>query len=272
MKPMIRSARIALAVLALCATALPAAAAQPAAPSLEVMRAMSGTWTALGRAPQQQGKAAPAPAPELPVSTINDRRFPPALEALLRPWAKAGYDKYKDAASKVVDKEPPTPDNNCLPFSMPGESVSINFPMYFHITPKTVGILMQIDTQMRLIHMDAQHPANLKPSMHGDSVGHWEGDTLVVDTIGFDDRAQFNDGIIHSPKLQVTERYRVIDAGATLEKTFTFTDPDAFTGPYTIVRLSHRADRPFQEYMNAQNNTLYECPTAAAGTRYQPFR
>ncbi len=155
---------------------------------------------------------------------------------------------------------------------MPGEGVSTAFPWHIYVTPKTVGILMQIDTQMRLIHIGAEHPADLKPSMHGHSVGRWEGDTLVIDTVGFDDRAQFNDGIIHSPKLHVVERYRVIDNGTTLEKTYTFTDPDAFTGPYTIVRKAYRTDKPFQEYLNAQNNTLYQCPTSDAGTSYQPFR
>ncbi len=271
MKPCSLSLRAALLGLAVAAAVPAASWAQAAAPSPEVMRAMNGLWTGIGRPPGQAATPAPPPPPQ-PTSTVNNNRFPPALEALLQPWAKAGYDKYKAAAAAVVDKEPPTPDNNCLPFGMPGEGVSTAFPWYLHVTPTTVGIIMQIDTQMRLIHIGAQHPADLKPSMHGHSVGHWEGDTLVIDSIGFDDRAQFNDGIIHSPKLHVVERYRVIDDGKTLEKTYTFTDPDAFTGPYTIVRKSYRTDKPFQEYLNAQNNTLYQCPTADAGSSYQPFR
>ena len=132
------------------------------------------------------------------------------------------------------------------------------------------GIHMQIDNQLRLIHMNAQHPADLKPSMHGHSVGHWEGDTLVIDTIGFDPRSQFNDGFIHGPNLHAVERYRVIEGGKILEKTFTYTDPDALTEPYTFTRRQQRTDKLFQEYVNAQNNTLYECPTNVAGSKYRP--
>jgi hypothetical protein len=153
---------------------------------------------------------------------------------------------------------------------MAGETVVTGWILGIYVTPTVIGIHHQIDNQMRLIHMNAQHPADLKPTMHGHSVGHWEGDTLVIDTIGYDPRAQFNDGFIHGPKLHSVERYRVIENGKILEKTFTYTDPDTLTEPYTIVRRQQKTDKPFQEYLNAQNNTLYECPTADGGSKYQP--
>lgn len=247
--------------------------AEPAGtqPSPEVLRSFFGPWTANVGGPQRPAGQAPAEAAP-PVSTVNDRRFPPALEARLTPRSKAAYLKFKDLASKVVEKEAPTPDNNCLPFAMPGETVTTGWPMSIQVTPKVIGILMNIDNQMRFVYMNKQHPADLKPSFHGHSVGHWEGDTLVIDTVGFDERAQFNDGFIHGPGLHVVERYRLTEGGKTLEKTFTFTDPDALTEPYTFTRTVHRMEQPFQEYVNAQNNTLYACPTDTAGSNYRPVQ
>jgi hypothetical protein len=120
--------------------------------------------------------------------------------------------------------------------------------------------------------MNEQPPANLKPSMHGYSVGHWEGDTLVIETTGYDPRSQFNDGFTHGPNLKSVERYKVVEGGKILEKTFTYTDPDALTEPYTFTRRQQKTDKPFQEYINAQNNRLYPCPTADKGSSYQPMR
>ena len=279
----ITAPRAALLGLALATTALPAVAlaAAPTEPSPAVMKAFDGLWTgfnggaAPGAAPATPGAAPAAPAatpaaPKEPTSTVNDRRFPPALEARLTPRSKAAYLKFKGLASNVIDKEPPTPDNNCMPFAIPGETVTTGWPMMILVTPKVVGILMQIDTQLRIVHMNEEHPANLKPSFHGHSVGHWEGDTLVIDTIGFDSRAQFTDGFTHGPNLHAVERYRIIEDGKIMEKTFTFSDPDALSEPYSFTRRMRRTDKPFQEYLNAQNNTLYECPTAEAGAKYQP--
>ncbi len=250
----------------LAAAVLPAASLAgpaPSQPSPEVMASFYGPWT--GITPRQEPQTPAAPNP-----TINDRRFPPALEAKLTPRSKAAYLKFKAMATNVVDKEPPTPDNNCLPFAVPGETVTTGWPMLIQVTPKVVAILMNIDDQVRLVHMNEEHPKDLKPTMHGHSVGHWEGDTLVIDTIGFDERSQFTDGFIHGPKLHAVERYRVIDGGKTLEKTFTYTDPDALTEPYTWTRTEHRTDEAFQEYVNAQNNLLYACPTVEGGTKYKP--
>jgi len=256
--------RIVLAALVLAGLASPAAADHPW-PSAATLRAWSGVWTGqnLQQQLQQQPQQAIGSALRAPV---NDRRFPPELANLLRPKYRAAWEKFKS----VAETEPPTPDNNCLPFAMPGESVTTNFGQVFHITPRVIGILIEIDAQMRLVHMDVDHPKDLKPSMHGHSVGHWEGDTLVIDTIGFDPRSQFNDGITHSDKLHVVERYRLVGDGREMEKTFVFTDPEAFTGPYTIVRRVHKDDEPFQEYLNAQNNREYPCPTAEAGSAYKP--
>jgi hypothetical protein len=258
---LLRGALLGATLAAASAAASPAAAAAPAGDAEAGRKAMSGLWTGFNdRPPPPEGN-----------SVINSRRFPPDLEAIMKPWVRAGYDKYKHAAETVVDKEPPTPDNHCLPFAIPGENASHGFGIQFLFTPKTTGLLIQLDSEWRLIHMDQQHPADLKPSFLGHSVGRWEGDTLVIDSVGFDERSQFSDGVLHSAKLHIVERYHVDEQGI-LQASYTYTDPDAYTAPYTKTKKFKRLDEPFQEYLNAQNNQLYGCPTAKTGSDYQPFR
>lgn len=64
-------------------------------------------------------------------------------------------------------------------------------------------------------------------------VGHWEGDTLVIDTVGFNDRTQVDEeGIVHSTQLHVMERLRKIDDGNAIENIITIEDPVIFTRPW----------------------------------------
>jgi hypothetical protein len=253
-----RKLACASALVLAAAFAAPAMAAPAANPT--VAAKMNGYWRGWNTGPRQ---------PESVGNTPKDKsRYPPALLAVLKPWVKAGLAKYQRAAE--TDMEPPTPDNNCLPFAMPGERASYAFPIEFQVTPKTTAILFQIDHQLRFVYMNQQHPKNLQPSWLGHSVGHWEGDTLVIDTVGFDTRTDFSDGVLHSPKLHIIETYRLIDNGAHLEGTYTYIDPDAYTAPYTVVRKFQRAE-PMQEYVNAENNQLYACPNEDTGTKYRPF-
>ena len=90
---------------------------------------------------------------------------------------------------------------------------------------------------MRNIHMSRTHPAKLAPSWLGDSTGSWEQDTLVVDTVGFNDRTWLNEaGAPHSDALHLVERIRSLRNGAVLEYRVTAEDPQALTVPYTYVR------------------------------------
>lgn len=248
----------ALAAHGACAAATIKASRPATAAQSSAGEAMTGYWVGWSDQP---------PRPDSEVNTPNDRRrYPPELQAVLKPWARAVLERYQEAAAG--EHEPPTPDNHCLPFGMPGERASYGFPIEVLIGPKVSAILLQIDHQMRLIHMNAQHPAKVKPSWYGHSIGHWEGDTLVIDTIGFNQRSEFSDGVPHSPKLHAVERYRLFDNGTKLEGQYTYDDPDAFTGPYSFVRKFQRSE-PFQEYVTAENNQLYPCPTAEAGTEYK---
>jgi hypothetical protein len=90
---------------------------------------------------------------------------------------------------------------------------------------------------VRRIYLADKHSANLKTSWYGESIGHYEGDTLVVDTIGLDDRT-FIDGFgtPHTKELHVIERFHLIDGGETLEVNVHVDDPGAFTMPWDAIQ------------------------------------
>src|SRR6202030_2200190 len=95
-------------------------------------------------------------------------------------------------------------------------------------------MIWQMDHQVRHVYLNVPHSANPKPSWYGESVGHYEGDTLVVDTISMNDKTFVdNYGTPHTTQLHVAERFRMIDGGKTLEVNIKVDDPGAFTMPWT---------------------------------------
>jgi hypothetical protein len=112
---------------------------------------------------------------------------------------------------------------------------------------------------VRHIYMNVPHSKNVKPSWFGESVGHYEGDTLVADTIGLTTKASVdNYRTPHSEKLHVVERFRMIDGGKTMEVTLMVEDPGAFTTPWRASQRYVRSDRgPMVETICAENNVNY---------------
>lgn len=100
---------------------------------------------------------------------------------------------------------------------------------------------------MRTIYLDRPHTPG-DPLWVGDSVGHWDGDTLVVDTNRFNQYTWLNSkGAPHSEDLRLTERYRLVDGGKYLELKMTAEDPKVLTGPYTYTRYYERVSTEIQE-------------------------
>src|SRR5260370_37632558 len=90
--------------------------------------------------------------------------------------------------------------------------------MIFIQTSKQVTMIAQHDDDVRRVYLDVQHSANPKPTWYGESVGHYEGDTLAIDTIGLNDKTLIdNFGTPHSNKLHVIERLLIVRAGKSLE-------------------------------------------------------
>jgi hypothetical protein len=116
---------------------------------------------------------------------------------------------------------------------------------YFLQTPKEVYIIWQRDQIVRHVHLDVPHSANPKPSWNGESVGHYEGDTLVVDTIG-----QTTNSFVdlfrtpHSDKLHVVERFRITEGGKALQVEMTVDDPASFVQPWKGTKRWEKVTAP----------------------------
>ncbi len=107
-------------------------------------------------------------------------------------------------------------------------------------TPAMIAILND-DLTYRQIFMDGRAlETNPNPSWMGYSVGHWDGDTLVVESLGFNDRTWVHDGYPHTEALRMTERYRRTDFGH-LEIAVTFQDPEAYSKAWTVPLRAHLA-------------------------------
>jgi hypothetical protein len=107
----------------------------------------------------------------------------------------------------------------------------------------------------RQVFLDGRrHPKDLNPTWLGHSIGYWQGQTLVVDTTGFNDRAWLEGrGIPHTEKMHITERYHRVDLGH-MEIEITVEDPDTFTKPWVIKRAAELAPNDeIQEYVCTEN-------------------
>jgi hypothetical protein len=127
-------------------------------------------------------------------------------------------------------------------------------PTYFIQTPKEVVMISETDHQVRRIYLNVPHSANPKPSWYGESVGHYEGDTLVIDTIGQTTKSFIdNFRTPHGPKLHVVERFRIVEGGKTLEEEITVEDPDTLIKPWHVTHRARKVDQPMQESSCAES-------------------
>ena len=111
---------------------------------------------------------------------------------------------------------------------------------------------------VRRVYLDREHPKNLRPTWNGHSVGHWEGDTLIVDTIGFNDKSWlFSDREPHTEALHIVERIRLVANGQYLEIHTTVQDPNALTEPYQYSRYSKRVTTEIPENVCNEDTTAW---------------
>ncbi len=122
---------------------------------------------------------------------------------------------------------------SCLPGGMPLMVIAgAPYPIQILETPGQVTLLFEEQNHFRIIHLDGRHPEDPDPGFMGHSIGHWEGDTLVVDTVGLNERTTIDQvGMPHSEDLHLLERWRRLDGG-TLEVRVTLTDPKTFSSPW----------------------------------------
>ena len=133
-------------------------------------------------------------------------------------------------------------------------------PIFFIQTSNQVVMTWGQDFQLRHVYLNVPHSASPKPSWYGESVGHYEnGDTLVVDTIGLNDKTYVdNFRTPHTTQLHVVERFKIVNGGEGLEVKVHVEDPGAFTTPWNAVQRYRRDQReeevPLHEMVCAENN------------------
>jgi hypothetical protein len=171
----------------------------------------------------------------------------------IKPWAKEIMKRENDKA--LSGRMPFSARASCMPAGVPAFMMAVVEPIHFMQTPKQVTMIFSGDAQVRRVYLDVPHSTSVKPSWYGESVGHYEGDTLVVDTIGLNDKSFIdNYRTPHSEKLHVVERYRLIDGGKTLQVTFRIEDPDTFYQPWSAIGTLRRVQMPMHEEHCAENN------------------
>jgi len=262
----------ALAGLVWAAPTAPAAAQQPAAPNFS---SSQFGWVRVG-----QGGPDFDPVPGQIPPVTNDRAHPyvpngtarqPSYRiadlnnANLKPWVKEVMKKDNDEV--LAGKIAFSARQSCQMAGVPGfMAYGGPTPLYFVQTPKEVWLIFSGDHQVRRVYMDVPHSENPVPSWYGESVGHYEADTLVIDTVGQTTKTVL-DGYRtpHTDKLHVVERWKVLDGGKALEVSFTVEDPDAFYQPWAGKKRYRRVDEAMAEDVCAENNEQfdYHMPVAA---------
>jgi hypothetical protein len=246
----------AMAVLVLAPAGLPGQTAAPLPPSPKVPRAadghpdLSGVWQAgsnrIGTWEETNSDGSlNGGAGKITPYAIRTPREP----APYQPWAAK---KVLEAYNRRGVDDPMT---RCLSPGVPRTTVMGLFPMQIVQTPKQIVMLFEVFHVFRVIPMDHPHPDDIVPTFMGDSVGRWDGDTLVVDVTGFNDQTWLaGTGTFHSDKLHVVEKFTRMDEN-TIVYEATMTDPEVLTKPWverTTIML--RPGTRLREYECAENN------------------
>ena len=162
----------------------------------------------------------------------------------LQPWAA------KMVRERMSKNDP---EANCLPAGVPRQAP---YPWRIVQSPTHMFFLFEGNIHSyRQIFLDGRkHPDDPNPTWYGDSIGKWEGDTLVIDSVGFNDRFWFDfAGHPHTEKLHTIERFRRPNV-ETLEYDVTIDDPGAFTRLFTMYGHRARAKTELMEYICNENN------------------
>ncbi|HEX5282131.1 MAG TPA: hypothetical protein VFW28_18780 [Micropepsaceae bacterium] len=221
------------------------------------------------------------PVPGLPSPVVHDPAHPflNNVEALqrgvtptyriadlsnpnLKPAIKQAMQK--DIDEVLAGKIAYSPSTSCEPSGVPAYLLQPTV-LYFVQTPEQIIMINSYDSEVRHVFLNATHSANVKPSWYGESVGHYEGDSLVIDTIGVS-RKSFVDAYRtpHSESLHVVERWSLADGGRTMQVLVTVDDPLTYYRPWSGILRYRQVRQPVQEAVCAENNQQfdYHMPTA----------
>ena len=181
---------------------------------------------------------------------FTNRAVPPVLT----PQAQEAYNAY--LASIAENGPNQEAQAQCLPPGIPGV-MQQPYPIEILFSPGRVSILTEAYEQVRRIYTDGRPlPEDFDLFYNGNSVGYWDGDMLVVDTIGLHPRTNIAPGIPHTEASRVHEHIWM-PAPDQLMIEFTITNPEVLARPY-VTRVAYRLDNefPLREYVCSENNRL----------------
>ena len=175
--------------------------------------------------------------------------FPKGTTPPFTPWGEARF--------KVADTLVNDPNLGCLPHGVPRVMMA-PLPIEIFQTRDRVLIEQESLNELRQVYMNRPHRADADPSYNGDSTGKWEGDTLVIDTVNFNDITWLDHvGLPHSDQLHVIERIRRVDHD-TLRDDITISDPKAYTKTWTTSQVYKlQSDWQLQEYVCESNHYVF---------------
>jgi hypothetical protein len=241
---------IATACASLFAAAAPASAQWLNLPSANMPRTKDGKVDLNAKAPRlPDGKADLGgiwlvPGLKYLINIAADLK-----EVPFQPWAASVYKEHVDTLGKD------DPNNLCLPSGIP-EKDAVTSPWKIVQTPGLILILYESRTIFRQIFMDGRPlPKDPNPTWQGYSVGHWDGDTLVVETTGTNGKAWLDtNGHPVTDALRVTERFTRKDFGH-MDLAITIDDSKAYTTPWTVhENPTLQPDDELIEYICEENN------------------
>jgi hypothetical protein len=187
-----------------------------------------------------------AGTPPRPVAVIDGRAGRPATAAKLAPEYLAKWEVMRQ--SRMAGSSETDPNANCLSAGMPG-MMSMTYGMELQQTKDKITIYGELNDVYRRIYLDGRKPSQRTlddPTFAGYSVGQWEGDTLVVETVAIREDTLFDLFSPHSDQFTVHERIRFTAPGI-LEDRITATDPKALLEPFTQIRTYRKASPPNDE-------------------------
>jgi hypothetical protein len=225
------------AVLVLAATLEASAATAPPVPDF------SGVYLRVGNLwfdPILDEPAQPVQRLDVDHPNADDIWAGDSNNPILQPWAREIVKRNAD--SEIALKHVYTADDTCRPSGVP-QALNLIGPLQILQLKDHVVMIHERDQQVRRVWLNVGHAPNLKPSWYGESVGHYEGDTLVVDTIGVTDRT-FVDyyRTPHTEQIHVVERFKMVDGGKTLHVDVNVEDPGAFTMAWNAIQEWVRRD------------------------------
>lgn len=164
------------------------------------------------------------------------------------PFTAFGRDRF----AKVENADDPT--SYCLPMG-PSRAIQAPFPFQIVQTADTIALLFEYQRTFRIVHLDGRsHPNDFEPEWFGHSIGRWEGNVLIVDTIGINDGAWLDTaGHQHSDKLRMTERFEKTEPNV-IRWTATFEDPVYFSEPFSVSLNLKRQNTVIMSYSCEENN------------------